>query len=297
MIGVDAALDFPLFFRLPGVAKGLAAPTEVAAVYELRRTIQDGIISSHGEAGRFFVTFLDNHDQHNRFRFVDPEQPGRYNGQVAAGLASLFSLQGIPCVYYGTEQGISGAGPADQNVREALWGRPNAFDETDSFFMTLRYIATVRAENPTLRYGRQYFRPVSGDRRTFGLSTFAPGVLAFSRILHETEVVVVANTDINSCVELSVLVDAVLNPEGTAFTTLFSSTAASQTCLVEKIDNAEINDHGISRGTVHTIRVRLAAGEARILARPHATQQTGMREERLPPIADMTISTRVITRS
>jgi glycosidase len=196
MVGVDAALDFPLFFRLPGVAKGLVPPTELTAVYALRKSVEQGVISSHGEAGRFFVTFLDNHDQHNRFRFVDTADPGRYDGQVSAALACLFSLQGIPCVYYGTEQGLHGTGSSDQDVREALGGRPSAFDETDKFYLVLRDIARVRAQNPALRYGRQYFRPVSGDRRTFGASSFAPGVVAVSRILNESETVVIANMNI-----------------------------------------------------------------------------------------------------
>jgi glycosidase len=267
LIGVDAALDFPLFFRLPGVVKGLSAPTEISAVYPLRKSVENGVISSHGDAGRFFVTFLDNHEQHNRFRFVDPRRPGRYDGQVVAGLVSLFSLQGIPCLYYGTEQGLSGNGDADQNVREALWGRPGAFDETDPFFMALRDIATVRAENSALRYGRQYFRPLSGDRKTFGPSTFVPGVLAFSRILNENEIVIIANTDTSSGVELSVLVDAVLNPESSIFITVFSSTGNRQACAVDKLDNVLINNNGISRGTVHAIRVALGPGEAQILAR------------------------------
>jgi glycosidase len=268
MVGVDAALDFPLFFRLPAVAKGLLPPTELTTVYALRKSVEQGVISSHGEAGRFFVTFLDNHDQHNRFHFVDSADPGRYDSQLVAALVSLFSLQGIPCVYYGTEQGLSGMGSSDQAVREALWGRPGAFDETGPFYRALREIAEVRARNPALRYGRQYFRPVSGDGRTFGPSTFSPGVLAVSRILNESETVVVANMDINSGVELSVLVDSVLNPVAATFATLFSSTAGKQTCGVEKIANAEVNDHGTSHGTVHAIRVALAPGEARILARP-----------------------------
>jgi glycosidase len=267
LIGVDAALDFPLFFHLPGVAKGLAPPSDVTAVYALRKSVENGVISSHGEAGRFFVTFLDNHDQHSRFRFVDPAHPGRYDGQVAAGLASLFSLQGIPCIYYGTEQGLSGNGSADKNVREALWGRPGVFDEADPFYVALQNIAAVRAGNAALRYGRQYFRPVSGDRKTFGPSVFTPGVLAFSRILNESETVVIANTNINSGVELSVLIDAVLNPVGAVFATLFSSTGNSQDCAVDEIDDAEVNDNGTSRGTVHAVRLALAAGEARILTR------------------------------
>jgi len=248
--------------------KRLAPPTELAAVYALRKSVEQEVISSHGEAGRFFVTFLDNHDQTSRFRFVDPAHPGRYDGQLSAALACLFSLQGIPCVYYGTEQGLSGTGSADQAVREALWGRPGAFDEADPFFVALRNIATVRAQNAALRYGRQYFRPVSGDRKTFGPSTFAPGVLAFSRILNESETVVIANLNTNSGVELSVLIDAVLNPAGAPFTTIFSSTGSNQASGVEEIADADVNDRGISHGTVHAIRVALAPGEARILARP-----------------------------
>lgn len=268
MVGVDAALDFPLFFRLPGVAKGLVAPTELAAVYELRKRVEQGVISSHGEAGRFFVTFLDNHDQHNRYRFVDPADPRRYDDQVAAALACLFSLQGIPCVYYGTEQGLSGNGGSDRDVREALWGRPGAFDESGKFYVMLRDIARVRAQNPALRYGRQYFRPVSGDRRVFGQSSFSPGVVAFSRILNESETVIVVNTNPGAGVELSVLVDAGLNPPGAGFATLYSSTGIAATCPVEEIADAEVNDHGTSRGRVHAIRVALAPGEARVLVRP-----------------------------
>src|SRR5205807_7734116 len=123
--------------------------------------------------------------------------------------------------YYGTGQGLSGSGSADQAVREALWGRPGAFDETSPLFVALRNIATVRAQNAALRYGRQYFRPVSGDRKAFGPSTFTPGVLAFSRILNESETVVIANLNTNSPVDLSVLVDAVLNSAGALFVTIF----------------------------------------------------------------------------
>jgi glycosidase len=267
MVGVDAALDFPLFYRLPSVAKGLLSPTEVAAVFALRKSVEEGVISSHGEAGRFFVTFLDNHDQHTRFRYVDAAHPGRYDGQVATALACLFSLQGIPCVYYGTEQGLSGNGGTDEAVREALWGMPGAFDETEPFYVLLRDIARVRAANAALRYGRQYFRPVSGDRKTFGQSVFSPGVLAFSRILNESEAVVVANADIATGVEISVLVDAVLNPVDARFVTLFSSAGRMASSSVERIVDAEVIDRGTSRGTVHAIRVALAPGEARILAR------------------------------
>ncbi len=267
MVGVDAALDFPLFYRLPSVVKGLVAPTEVQAVYGLRKQVEQGVVSSHGEAGRFFVTFLDNHDQHSRIRYVDAAHPNRYDGQVAAALGCLLSLQGIPCVYYGTEQGLAGSGAVNEAVREALWGRPAAFDDTDPFYITLRNIARVRAGNPALRYGRQYFRPISGDRQTFALSTFAPGVLAFSRILNENEIVIVANTDSSAAADISILVDAVLNPAGTTFSPLYSSADKTETSPVETITMAHIIGNGSSFGTVRAIRVNLAPGEVRILAR------------------------------
>jgi glycosidase len=269
IVGVDAALDFPLFYRLPGVAKGLMAPSAIEAVYTLRKSVDQELVSSHGEAGRFFVTFLDNHDQHTRIRYSDPAAPTRYDGQVSAALASLFSLQGIPCVYYGTEQGLSGSGDTNEDVREALWGQPNAFDQTRSFYRTLRDIAQVRAGNGALRYGRQYFRPISGDRQTFGPSTFSPGVLAFSRILNESETVVVVNTNPSAGIEVSVLVDAVLNAPGTSLATLYSSTKFDDSCAVETVADAQVVGNAF-RGPVRAVRVNLAPGEARILARSPA---------------------------
>ena len=48
LIGVDAALDFPLFFRLPDVVKGQLPPTKLVEMYAYRHKIQRGIISSTG---------------------------------------------------------------------------------------------------------------------------------------------------------------------------------------------------------------------------------------------------------
>ena len=41
-------------------------------MYQLRKSIEAGVLSSHGDATRFFVTFLDNHDVEERIRFVQP---------------------------------------------------------------------------------------------------------------------------------------------------------------------------------------------------------------------------------
>jgi glycosidase len=108
MVGVDAALDYPLFYALKPVVKGLAPPTNVIGVYFQRKTLEADIVSSHGDATRFFVTFLDNHDMQERIRYEALGNPTEFDDQVALGLARLFALPGIPCVYYGTEQGLHG---------------------------------------------------------------------------------------------------------------------------------------------------------------------------------------------
>ena len=127
-----------------------------------------------------------------RTRFISPGNQRLQDDEVTAGLASLFALPGIPCVYYGTEQGLHGRG-SDPAVREALWGGPG-FDENSPFYRAIGGVAAVRSKQAALRYGRFCFRPVSGDGQNFGISPFPNGVLAFSRILNDAEVIVVVNT-------------------------------------------------------------------------------------------------------
>jgi len=209
--GVDAALDFPLFHMLQGVLKGPASPRALADFYETRKTVYAGQMSSHGEASRYFVTFLDNHDQNCRFHYCPPHDPKAYDNQLTMAVGLLFSLQGIPCLYYGTEQGLCGMGNADKYVREALWGKPGGFDTTHPFFEAIAGLAKLRDSQPALRYGRQYFRPVSGDGVHLGVSPYPGGVIALSRLLTDTEVLVVANTSPQQTWRGEILVDYALN--------------------------------------------------------------------------------------
>ena len=269
VVGVDAALDFPLFFRLPGVLKGLVPPEAVARVYERRKEVERQIISSHGEATRFFVTFLDNHDQHERFRFVQLDEPDRFDDQLTLSLACLFTLPGIPCVYYGTEQGLSGRGQSDQNVREALWGMPKPFDTSSPFFVAIQKLTALRRELSALRYGRFYFRPLSGDHVHFGLSPFPGGVLAFSRILSDSEVLVVANTSVSSPFTGDVIVDASLRPEGHQLSRLYSNMPnAAGASPVRSTGAVEIHeaDGRVSGGPAHVTTVTLRPMEVMIFA-------------------------------
>ncbi|MDR3633263.1 MAG: alpha-amylase family glycosyl hydrolase [Isosphaeraceae bacterium] len=269
LVGVDAALDYPLFDALKGTIKGFSAPTAVSGMYHFRKQVEQDILSSHGDATRFFVTFLDNHDVKERLRFEDPASPHKFDDQVTLGLGSLLALPGIPCVYYGTEQALHGRGN-DEAVRECLWASPSGFDEHSSFYQQIQAMADVRGSQPALRYGRFYFRPLSGDGVNFGLSSFPHGVLAFSRILNDEEVLVVANTSIDTGLSLDVIVDGSLNAPGAVFRVLYSNkaTPAAPAPVAQKTGvTVQEVDGSIGHGPLSTVRVTLAPMEVQYLGR------------------------------
>jgi glycosidase len=270
MVGVDAALDYPLFFDLKPVVKGFAPPSELVGMYSFRKQVEADVLGSHGDATRYFVTFLDNHDVKERIRYVDPANPTRFDDQVTLGLACLYSLPGIPCLYYGTEQGLHGAG-TDPAIREALWGGP-AFPQNSVYYRHISQIAAARRACPALRYGRFYFRPISGDGQHFGVSTFLNGVLAFSRILMDQEIVVVANTDtVNSCAT-DVIVDLTLNQPGETFRVLYSNKLNPQApgAVQQRAANSvtvQETDGSTGNGPLNSVHVTLAPLEVQILGR------------------------------
>ena len=119
---------------------------------------------------------------------------------------------------------------ANESVREALWGKtPTAFDPGNAYYQHLQKIAAVRAAQAALRYGRLYFRPISGNGTDFGPSTGAGGVIAFSRILNNQEVVVVANTSFSNKFTGWVIVDFDLNQPGRNFSVAYSNQGTSGT--------------------------------------------------------------------
>jgi glycosidase len=219
ILGADATLDFPVRKRLEGVCKGAMAPAELAQHMDARLAVQKQVLSSHGDAGNYFVTFLENHDMNYRFAVSCwPEQ-------VTLALTCLFTFQGVPSIYYGMEQGMAEAGDARESARFCLWRDPTAFTQVPqhTYYQAIAQLSLLRQQQPAARYGRQYFRELTGNGTDFGYSPFAGGVLAYARVLNDQELLTVANTSQTDSVSIGVVVDRQLHAPGATLSVLFSN--------------------------------------------------------------------------
>jgi hypothetical protein len=98
------------------------------------------------------------------------------------------------------------------------------------------------------------------------------GTVAFSRILLDQEIVVVANTDSNNPVALDVIVDAALNQAGDQYRVLYSNKPQPQApAAVQQKTAGSVTVHEVDgstgTGPLKSVRVSLAALEVQILGR------------------------------
>ncbi|MEM9066991.1 MAG: alpha-amylase family glycosyl hydrolase [Myxococcota bacterium] len=125
------------------------------------------------------VNFIDNHDV-PRFLWRQPDARA-----LRAALGFLLTEEGIPCIYYGTEQDFNGGN--DPGNREPLWWSDYRTDGE-----TFRWIARlnrVRARYAPLRRGDMVFRWTT-DRTGDAVDA---GILAFERTIGEERALVVIN--------------------------------------------------------------------------------------------------------
>ncbi len=182
--GPDSVVDFRLKFGgFDDVfGRGGATRTLETIWQDKERKFESLLVP--GGAGqpptKLLVNFLDNHDV-VRFANAFPE-PGR----LRAGLAYLFLYDGIPCVYYGTEQGF--AGGEDPSNREDL--SSSGFRADAPLYGWIAQLAALRKELEPLRRGELQFRwsteHVGGEADA--------GVIAFERVAGTERVLVAINT-------------------------------------------------------------------------------------------------------
>ena len=129
------------------------------------------------------VNFIDNHDV-PRFLYERPDANGPR--ALRAALAYLFTEDGIPCLYYGTEQEFDGGN--DPANRETLWTSGYATDgET---FRWIARLSRIRRHYRALTHGDFSIRWSSehvGDENDAGL-------IAFERRVDEQFALIVINT-------------------------------------------------------------------------------------------------------
>ncbi|MBU2664985.1 hypothetical protein KOI35_15890 [Actinoplanes bogorensis] len=239
-VGMDAALGIAdVQDQLEGLVKGVRDP---AGYFGLFRNSFEVGKDSHTWFRDRVVTSYDDHDQVRKgsakARFAYGES---FDRLALAALALNATTLGIPCVYYGSEQAFDGHGDNDRYLREAMFGGEfgpfgsrggHAFDEDNPIYQQLARVLRLRSETPALRRGRQYLREISGDGESFGLPRVLGSrmlsVVAWSRILANTEMVAAINTDPASARTAWVTVDSGLHSLGDGLTCRFSTVAADE---------------------------------------------------------------------
>lgn len=114
------------------------------------------------------VNFIDNHDL-PRFLFDRADV-----GALHAALAYLLTMDGIPCIYYGTEQQFDGGN--DPANRENLWASPfGAYDTTNETFQWIARLTRIRRKYVALRRGDfalTWTTDRTGDEQDAGIVAF-----------------------------------------------------------------------------------------------------------------------------
>ncbi len=244
--GLNAALginDIP--DRLEYLAKGYRDP---AAYFDLFRNSLQVHKESHVWFRNKVVTTFDDHDQvrkgEHKARFCHGKVQGHDASEAVFNvLALLVTTLGIPCVYYGTEQCFDGHGPNDRYLRESMFGGEfgafesrgrHFFNEDGRVYRQLAALLDVRRQHITLRRGRQYLRPISGDGIHFGLPRPIGGrlrsIVAWSRVFNGQEILVAINTDYTGTQTAWVTIDNGLHRAGETLHCIFSTDRQVMTC-------------------------------------------------------------------
>jgi glycosidase len=266
---IDAALDLgqPMDI-LAGTMKGFRDPRDFFAQFGGHDEL-----GSHREVGRYHVSVLNDHDMIGR----TPRQ--RFCGggllppaQVAHATGIQLTTLGIPCMYYGTEQGFDGSDvrhdlsvepldpkgkipESDRYIREAMFGAAFGAFQTSGchFFNTshpayLRIAAIARVVmrkdmiGKALRRGRQYAREVNFDRDY--LPPQREQLVAWSRIFFHTEVVVGVNTHGADARGGFVTLDRALHPPGSTLNVLYRGDWSDAELAAPPVETLAVTDDG-----------------------------------------------------
>ncbi|GAA4440587.1 alpha-amylase family glycosyl hydrolase [Phytohabitans houttuyneae] len=185
---MQAVLDFPF----QDAARGFASRGQSAGQLTTFFAGDDWYTDADSNVYEL-PTFLGNHDMGRIGHFVTTDNPGAGDAEWLARdrLAHelMYFSRGNPVVYYGDEQGFTGAG-GDQNARQTMFASqvPDYLDDDllgtgathaqDNFlpghplYRGISSLAALTRAHPALRDGAQVHRYAAGG----------PGIYAFSRL-------------------------------------------------------------------------------------------------------------------
>ncbi len=181
---VDSVVYFSQKYQIyDDVFKNNQPTTKVQSLLEARDT-NFGTTAHDRGAGLaprdILVNFMDNHDI-PRFLFDKDSVPA-----LKSALTYLLTQDGIPCLYYGTEQGFAGGN--DPANREPLW--LSQYDTDGDLFQHTAALTALRKAYAPLRRGDFTIRWVTD--RVDGEED--SNILAFERSYEGESVLVVINT-------------------------------------------------------------------------------------------------------
>ena len=208
--GLDAALgieDVP--GKLERMTCGYGEPADYFSIF--RNWVLDDN-SLHRWYRNSVVTLVDDHDQvrkgTSKSRLCGDS---RFRDLAFNVVATQLTTMGIPCIYYGTEQGFdSGGRPSgsDLVLRESMFGGRfggkctqdrHFFDEDAPLYKALAALIDLRKKLLPLRRGRQMLHEISGDGIDFGvprlMGEWMRSIVAWSRLFVDQEVLVAFSTD------------------------------------------------------------------------------------------------------
>jgi glycosidase len=227
--GLDAALgidDVP--GKLERMVTGHGDPADYFSVF--RNWVLDEP-AGHRWYRNQVVTLVDDHDQVRKggakSRFCGD---GRFRDLAFNVMAAQLTTMGIPCIYYGSEQGFdSGRRPSgsDLVLRESMFGGRfgglctqgrHFFNEDGELYRALAALIDLRKKLLPLRRGRQVLHQISADGVTFGvphvLGDRMRSLVSWSRLFIDEEVLVALNTDEGQPVTVYSTVAPIFRVEG-----------------------------------------------------------------------------------
>jgi glycosidase len=213
---LPAVLDFAFAAAVRETIANSAGTEALARVFEA-----DALYEGGAQSALRLPTFISNHDQGRFATFIRAARPGVSDEEALKRLllahAMLFTLRGIPVIYYGDEQGFVGLG-RDEDAREDMFASRvasynserrlgtsaaaarNSFDETHPMYRGLLEMARLRREQAALRRGRQVVRSAGPGPGLFAVSRFDDEarrelLIAFNTSSHALTAQVVVDTD------------------------------------------------------------------------------------------------------